>query len=76
MITNVNWRRLCESSDRMNMVIKNDNADHHSQTKHHRLLGRELTTVLPVIIRTKTKINKRISNNYLLQTYTHISCSH
>jgi len=35
----------------MNMVIENDNAHHHSQTEHDRLLRREFAPVLPVAIR-------------------------
>ena len=41
------------------MVVENDNSDHHSQTKHHRLFSRELAPVLPIT--TITQDNKKLS---------------
>jgi len=53
--TNINRRCLGKRSDRMNMVIENDDAHHHSQTEHDRLLRREFAPVLPVAIRQNKK---------------------
>jgi len=47
--TNINRRRLGKGSDGMNVIVENNDADHHPQAKHHRLLRRELGPVFPAV---------------------------
>lgn len=45
--THIDFGRLCESSYRMDVVVKDDDSDHHPQAERHRLLTGESAAVLP-----------------------------
>ena len=49
----------------MNMVVQNDDSNHHSQTEHHRLLCRELAPILPAP-QDETKTNNRVRVEFYL----------
>lgn len=43
----IDFGRLCKSSDGMDVVVEDDDPDHHSQAERHRLLAGEATAVFP-----------------------------
>lgn len=45
--THVDFGRLCESSYRMDVVVQDDDPDHHPQAEGHRVLAGESAAVLP-----------------------------
>lgn len=45
--THVDLGRLCKCSYGMDVVVQDDDADHHPQAERHRLLAGEAAAVLP-----------------------------
>jgi len=45
--THINWRRLSEGTDWMDVIVKNNHSDHHSYAEHYRLFIHKLWTIFP-----------------------------